>query len=350
MILTITCVILTGEGASTSFNPWDKFLDKHVCQRFRRWVGDDRSNRVADCAYAGVLALSDTQLVFGFAALSAGLRLMNKGTLDAYHFLIITDLAWLSSNTHLLSLIAIRSYWNRHPRHKTTWWPESRDIARYVRICLMLAVLALLLYATWFTGWENFYSDINCPMRCIAPLVKPGTMSGTPRKWVIFTYIFTLTNYPLSVLFATQRPISWLREIFRPLYHKQLDKTRWSQPRLFLNRLFIGAITLWVSDFEDLVEQPIWFGIGMYSLIDDRNAIRGSASIVDGISYPIMPSAEFEKMGVLGFGQLVPLFMLLLLPLALLDAWKGPSHCLLDVLLLIRVAGEPRGMKRIKTI
>ena len=54
--------------------------------------------------------MSDTQLVSGIAMLISASKKLRDGSISVYHFNIVTDLAWFSSNTHILTLLVIRSF------------------------------------------------------------------------------------------------------------------------------------------------------------------------------------------------------------------------------------------------
>ena len=66
-----------------------------------------------------VLGFSDQQLVTGTAMLLvAFIRVpLSHGRISVYHFTIITDLAWYSANTHVLTLFVLKEYF-RAPDHK----------------------------------------------------------------------------------------------------------------------------------------------------------------------------------------------------------------------------------------
>lgn len=67
---------------------------------------------LAACFHDSVVALGDQQIVTGLALMLAALIRMGSDTkpLSTYHFVIVSDLVWFSSNAHLLALLVIRSY------------------------------------------------------------------------------------------------------------------------------------------------------------------------------------------------------------------------------------------------
>lgn len=92
-------------------NPLDRFFRKHVSAPARNLMHRLHMNPdlQALVAYDLVNTLSDLQLVTGMAILVAGMKQLFEGTISTYHFMIVTDLAWFCSNTHLFSLLVITS-------------------------------------------------------------------------------------------------------------------------------------------------------------------------------------------------------------------------------------------------
>lgn len=75
-------------------------------------------------------------MISGFISLSTGV--------SAYHWQIITSLAWFSSITHLSGLTVLRSHHSNHQRNTT------------VRMVLMFVLLALLIVATVPSGYFSW--------------------------------------------------------------------------------------------------------------------------------------------------------------------------------------------------
>jgi len=63
----------------------------------------------ANCFYQVTMALSDKQLVTGIAILVAGPKMYARDAISIYHFSVVRELALFSSNSLLLSLLAL---WN----------------------------------------------------------------------------------------------------------------------------------------------------------------------------------------------------------------------------------------------
>lgn len=92
-----------------------------------------------------IIMLCDAQLLTGLSILTSGYILSQSG-LDAYHWQILTYLAWFSTITHLSGLSVLRSHLSKHLRGK------------YVRFFLMCCLLVMLLVAivpTAFFDWAE---------------------------------------------------------------------------------------------------------------------------------------------------------------------------------------------------
>ncbi|SPO02569.1 uncharacterized protein DNG_05242 [Cephalotrichum gorgonifer] len=99
-----------------------------------------------------ILALSDQQLVTGLAILIGGVAGQNR--LSIYEFSVVLSLAWFSSTTHLATLDALREYLK-----------ENRRI-RDVRVGAMLATLVLLVY-TFGVTVAAIPLDNRLPVQCV---------------------------------------------------------------------------------------------------------------------------------------------------------------------------------------
>jgi hypothetical protein len=75
----------------------------------RGLVGEARADRAMPRIRTLVIALSDSQLVTGICILVAALHLAQKDSMDAWHFMVAAQLAWLSANAYLMSLLAVRT-------------------------------------------------------------------------------------------------------------------------------------------------------------------------------------------------------------------------------------------------
>ncbi|KAK4164339.1 hypothetical protein QBC43DRAFT_370002 [Cladorrhinum sp. PSN259] len=268
--------------------------------------------------------LSDTQLVTGIAVMVsavAGLHQKDKNEpMTVYHFDIATDLAWFSSITHLSSLLVLR--YQHSPtakkgpdRVKLPWrmkgWPLKIHVG--ARLVLMLLFASLLLYASWVTGYQCWDYDTACPAKCTLGQPK----GGSPQQWLVVNWVLIFVGYTRHVLGLSVTIRSfWLDHVRRFVVpHKPvgLKKLDWG-PRRAITDLF-KTLFFWVwnmccSDIFDIMELLLWFGLGCYGIIDTRN---------DG--HEVMTETEAEAEDRIGFGQLVPIVLLLSSPLAVIESY-----------------------------
>ncbi|KAK1831874.1 hypothetical protein QBC39DRAFT_350374 [Podospora conica] len=134
-----------------------------------------------------ILALSDQQLVTGFAILVSGI--VRQKDLTVWEFQVVLSLAWFSTTSHLATLDALRTYLKAQP------------LIRHVRVSAMIVVLILLIY-TFSVSWlgTNYpVAGAAYPIQCVfdQPLANevPSGSSITVTAWVIPLVIVVLGYY-----------------------------------------------------------------------------------------------------------------------------------------------------------
>jgi hypothetical protein len=131
-----------------------------------------------------ILGFADQQLVTGLSILIAGY--VKYCETSAYHFSIVTDLAWLSSVTHMLSVSCMRDYFAKNPGIR-----DSRAIG-------MVCFLIILVTSCVFEIYHNYLypnTDWSAPLRC-----RFLSLRGAPSPvWVIHLSLLLL-SYPISIL------------------------------------------------------------------------------------------------------------------------------------------------------
>jgi hypothetical protein len=93
--------------------------------------------------------MCDAQFVTGLGILISGFIDLRKG-ISAYHFYLITHVAWFSNLTHICGLTVLRKYLH------------SRSTEKVIRLCSMAGLAILLLIAmgpTLFFNWA--YIDVE---------------------------------------------------------------------------------------------------------------------------------------------------------------------------------------------
>lgn len=248
-----------------------------------------------------LLGLSDQQLVTGFAIAIAGLSRIpySEGNLKMYHMVLVSDLVWLSHNTHLLTLVVLRRYFQDHK------WSAA------IRTFLMCCLAICLIIASIITGHVHTYDYYRCPVAC---MIQDWTPGGVPGKWMVVNIVLLFYGYIFAImpLFDwSRRPyeriILWLEDIYSP----RSDRSRTSKTVGWLVKVFVYDILM--SAALEIVGMSGWFGAGVYWLLDDRN---------NGQKLLRQAGAEDEN-NWNGFGQIVPLFLLLLPTVMAVETYFG---------------------------
>jgi hypothetical protein len=327
LILTIVWIIVkphNDDQVSEPLNPIDHWMWKLCYRRLQDLVinrgSADRASRTARCLQDVILSFSDIQLVTGIAVLVSALVLLkdrSEGGIVIYHFTIATDLAWLSSNIHLLSLVVIGHYLEEEEekddhgsRRPIPTDANTKSLLRQVRVTLMLVLASLLLYCVTISGYQDWYDELGCPVLCIKTRLQQGelTYGGIPLLWLIVNYILIFYDYIISIAGAFP---SARRKILHPIY-RQIQHT--PSRRRSLSSWLCAMLAFLVSDLVESLLGIAWFALGLLWLVQDRNRARWQGWMSDD---------EWRSLGTFGFGQLVPIFLLLLPALTFVESWKG---------------------------
>jgi len=131
-----------------------------------------------------MLGFADQQLVTGLSILIAGY--VKYCEISVYHFSIVTDLAWLSSVTHMLTVSCLRDHFVENPCIR-----DSRAIG-------MDCFLVMLAVSCVFEVYHNYLypnTDWSAPLRC-----RFSADQGPPSPvWVIHLSLLLL-SHPMSIL------------------------------------------------------------------------------------------------------------------------------------------------------
>ncbi|KAI0423750.1 hypothetical protein F5Y09DRAFT_354644 [Xylaria sp. FL1042] len=312
LILTVMCLLLSRRSDTDILNPIDRFARRNLCRPVQEWIGKERSKKLSYVLYDMVVCLSDQQLVTGIALLVAAIKLLNDSTIVVYHFSIAMDLIWFSSNTHLLSLIVVRSFKkSMKPNHLNENRTQTKkSMKRYplvYRVTLMSILALMLLYACWIEGYVGWGGDsFNCPAKCTIPYEK----GGENLQWAIANITFIILDYSVTfALLSTSLRGYWLDHL-RPRLLR--DRSASGKPSRKVNHLakktFAVFLYFFVSETFEVLFQIIWHILGYISLFSDRN-----------LGHSLMSQQQIEEEDSLGFGQLVPIVLLALLILQLLE-------------------------------
>jgi hypothetical protein len=117
-----------------------------------------------------LLAFSDTQLLTGLAIQFTAL--IKHCSMSVYHFRIVTDLAFLTTVTHLLTVVALRNYFV-----KNKW-------INLPRIFFMLANLALLGYTSFISySYDIVHLELSDELACFFKGDRPQFKAAFGGKW-----------------------------------------------------------------------------------------------------------------------------------------------------------------------
>lgn len=117
-----------------------------------------------------LLAFSDTQLLTGLAIQFTAM--LKHCDITVYHFRIVTELAFLTTVTHLLTVIALRNYFV-----KNRW-------INLPRIFFMLGNLGLLGYTSFVAySYDLAGVDLSMKLACFFQNNRPPVTSAFGGKW-----------------------------------------------------------------------------------------------------------------------------------------------------------------------
>jgi len=223
-----------------------------------------------------VLGLSDQQLVTGIAILSVGVYRIpaSRGHISFYHFTLVTDLAWFSSNTHQIAVIVLRKYFEYY-----------RNLGFWRGLCMLVMGLFLAV-CTGLTAIVPQAGYYNCPAECIIhDFSFLGSINGRPLALMIVNLLFLVWGYSVALgpLFI------WSQRV-----RKRITQLADSSLVIMFNIIFGAA----------------FFGLGLYELLEDR--YQGQVLLA-------IDQSEDE----MTFGQIVPLALLSLPILSALEVYCG---------------------------
>ena len=262
------------------------------------------------------LILSDQFLVTGIAVLVTGY--IKSCEISIYHFEIVTWLGWLSSNGHQIALTSIRSYFQDHQMVL-----RYRAFAMAICFLLLLAAVNLAGAPSSSSDEVNVYS-YDAPIRCTW---VPGAFA-TPDLDIVFATIVLVLGFVSRVvrLFDASSKLfeNWLRKkpgnFLRGLgevWLARADRSASLVSRLWWRIASGAVITIYVfgKAFYDCIgstlNQLIWLSLSLF---------YGTAKIFSWRSLTIGVGLDENRWG---FGQIVPLLMLLQPLMALPELFSG---------------------------
>lgn len=261
-----------------------------------------------------VLNISDQQLLTGLALLIAGFA--THCSISAYHFEIVGDLAWFSSNVHLASLSVLEKYLLRE--HGVRNW---RVVSIMCMGILLIANNAMQGHWAWYGSWsfgaQCLFDDLV------------GEWGGLPGYWAEVNIALILLFYPMQILLLFESTSEFIDEWLwmRPL--KRMDKAVRTSNELvsssgstlsklryrcqsFIYKMARAVYTLVAallgSRTASFALDLFWFGYGIWTLIGDRVF---AAERMDGSE------------NLWTFGQIMPLLLLVSTIFVFKETYEG---------------------------
>lgn len=224
-----------------------------------------------------LLALSDTQLLTGLAIQFTAM--IKHCSMSVYHFRIVVDLAFLTTVTHLLTVVALRDY-----------FVEYRWI-NLPRIFFMLANLALLGYTSFVAySYDLAHLSLSDSLSCFFQQDRPPFTAAFGGKWA------ALLVGAIGGHAAVIAAMYWLKE---PTDDK---KGRW-----YYYLWYGGAlIRTWII-------APVYAIYGVYMATDGLSQTQALGEPPSGVIIDGNESAW-------NFGQFLPV---LLLALPIFAGWES---------------------------
>ncbi|KAI9802357.1 MAG: hypothetical protein M1833_001863 [Piccolia ochrophora] len=278
-----------------SSGPFDKFL--HALYRLVPfYITLDARENARHVLHRLMRTISDQQLVLGIALLAAGWLRLN--TITVYHFEMMTDLAWLSSSTHLLTVGYLEKTCFRDPRFRD--W-------RVVAMCLNFV---LLLVATVYTGHRDWFDLYGVPARCLVDAVSadPRVIGGYPAAMMGLWVAVLVYGYARGIVPLYPRLRTLLTPPFLSKHYPLQRHSRSFLPCKLTTRIALAFRFLASWAWTVLAAQSFWFALGNYAVWTDRLYAQ--------------PRLRGDE-DVWGFAQLVPLFLLGLALARTAEAWFG---------------------------
>ncbi|RMY35816.1 hypothetical protein D0865_13805 [Hortaea werneckii] len=217
------------------------------------------------------IIFADQQIITGIGILVAGYANLDSG-ISAYHWQIITYLAWMSSNVHLTTLTLLRDWLDSNRR------PEQREVFQDVNIDSPFSFAILILGYVW----------------------KLGQLYNGSRTW--------------SKKWLRCVP-EWLLE--RAAIHELRSQHSWPFGSRLRYRIIMLVYVPMVAWFEFLES----FAASLWLLL--LGLIWGSMQIF--LPRNSAPSHVIREESVWGFGQILPLLFLLQPAAATFEHFYG-SH------------------------
>ena len=292
-----------------------------------------------------MLTLSDQQLVTGPAMIVA--TLVQHCQLSVYEFQVVNSLAFLSSTTHLATLVMLRQYL------------RENKVVRNIRVIAMVLNLGLLVYTT-IVAYTAFSVDNSNPIQFVIDCLSSLQPDRLDFANTIVTIMFLFVSYgqTISQLYFYDEDTSFLKAWLRKYCYNQPQGPKLGQdefekwyekgvmqsihrPGSDARRKFIWSqVTTTNNGKERRYLQPLFTVRGVWFDFQE-SFLGGIPALLMGCSLAITqvaitrtnkPDIENSE-NTFDFGQIVPIFLLSLPVLAMVEMYfethpgesSGPS-------------------------
>ena len=148
-------------------------------------ISDERREYWATIIERFVLGLADQQLIIGTAILLVGFI---ECEITVYHFTIVNDLAWLSSNTRLTAMSIISDYLREYPA------------ARLWRVSVMILMAILLFISTIFLFHNDWHDSLAQPAYCLFQSIQGNIIASDSAFWMAYIDALLLYGYASATI------------------------------------------------------------------------------------------------------------------------------------------------------
>ncbi|KAK4185266.1 hypothetical protein QBC35DRAFT_525041 [Podospora australis] len=309
-----------------TLNRIDNFSRHKICRPFVLFLRNSlgwNTAVLASCASDLVQALSDTQLVTGLAVLVGAMvglyRSDGAEPISVYHFTIAMDLAWFAATTHMASLLVLK-YRRRESAKQKSQRGFALKLPISLRLVLMVIFLGMFLRGSLVEGYACWFKTMRCPAKCTLPYER----GGEPMQWMIVNIVLIVSGYGFHLLELSHTIRRWWLEHLRKYIVSGKPVTKFERQKTVIGniksvlRVMGGVVRItyfWIwnilaSEICEVLEMLTWFSLGVYGVFQDRR-----------YGHEDMSDLQEHIEDRLGFGQLIPLVLLLLPVLALVESY-----------------------------
>jgi hypothetical protein len=272
-----------------------------------------------------ILSLSDQQLATSIAILVT--NFIRQFKISNYHLNVVSDIAWFSTITHLLSMVVLRVHWIQDTRRRVL----------HIRLFLMICVVIMLAFTlTWSPQYDPKGGAGACPAHC--------AFSNSDVSTLFSEYEFPIQHTALNFAGIVQSfLLAWGYSttgfFVAPFWYKFYRFWLWVLP----GHVFRGSrmCCLWVVDqiwkqgrLHNLVEKlfdglKIFWKVTFFPLPKTVIGVQVVSWCFD-LAFLILDRwgshesvANPQEENQWGFGQLLAMIIVVLPVLPLMEIWSG---------------------------